>query len=468
MIMKTKKKIRLLFFLVTAIMLNTVDIYPCSTVLLRNKNSLLVCRNLDTPVNLPGYLCVNKRGEIRTPLELPIKNCHKLPWTVKYGSVSFTAMGRGFSDGGMNEKGLVIEEMSLPGTGFLIDSDYTYLTSPQWIQYQLDNFATVEEVIDNLDSILPLGWVWHFFVADRNGNSASIEFMNGELIIHKEKNMPYQCLSNSPYSESHEFFNSLSDQNTPIRLDRQSDQDNSLDRFAIAVQKSKKFANIKPRESVDYAFELLSSIAGTKGYAKRSIVYDINNMAVYFRTESNSAVRKLYFKDLNLNSDNYYLDITKSYQGNINKELAKCTVEKELDLHNKLANLLSTFFKPGDEFPNLGVSFNTYLDRTYEYIISSKLNSQPEEGSLPERLNDTIVISKITKDLYICTCKPDIANPGGEGKYKKDVITEDADYHDCDERFLMQWDLALIQKPLTQPYSALQIFHRKMPVLNLR
>lgn len=377
--MKTKKKIRLLFFLATAMMLITVDIYPCSTVLLKNKNSLLVCRNLDTPVNLPGYLCVNKRGEIRTPLELPIENCHKLPWTVKYGSVSFTAMGRGFSDGGMNEKGLVIEEMSLPSTDFLIDSDHTYLTSPQWVQYQLDNFTTVEEVIDNLDLILPIGWVWHFFISDKNGNSASIEFMNGELIVHKEKNMPYQCLSNSLYSESHEFYNSLSDQNTPIILDRQSDQDNSLDRFAIAVQKSKKFANIKPQESVDYAFGLLSSIAGTKGYAKRSIVYDINNLAVYFRTDSNSAVRKLYFKELNFNSDNLYLDITKSYQGNINKELAKCTVEKELDLHNELANLLSTFFKPTDEFPNLGVSFITYLDKTYDYIISSKLNSELKE-----------------------------------------------------------------------------------------
>lgn len=71
-----------------------------------------------------------------------------------------------------------------------------------------------------------------------------------------------------------------------------------------------------------------------------------------------------------------------------------------------------------------------------------------KEESVHKILNDTLVITKISKDLYICTCKPDIANPGGEGKiyfqgrYKKDEITEDADYHDCDERFLMQWDLS--------------------------
>ena len=166
----------------------TINVYPCSTVLLKNKKSLLICRNLDTPVDLPGYLIINKRGEKKEPLLLPIPNCYTSSWIAKYASITFTAMGRGFSDGGMNEKGLVIEEMSLPDTDYLIDSNHTYLTSPQWIQYQLDNFSTVEEVIKNLDNVLPIGWVWHFFVADRNGNSASIEFMNGELIIHKEDN----------------------------------------------------------------------------------------------------------------------------------------------------------------------------------------------------------------------------------------------------------------------------------------
>ena len=71
-----------------------------------------------------------------------------------------------------------------------------------------------------------------------------------------------------------------------------------------------------------------------------------------------------------------------------------------------------------------------------------------EEVYVHKSLNDTLVITKISKDLYICTCKPDIANPGGEGKiyyqgrFKEDEVTEDADYHDCDERFLMQWDLS--------------------------
>jgi len=68
-------------------------------------------------------------------------------------------------------------------------------------------------------------------------------------------------------------------------------------------------------------------------------------------------------------------------------------------------------------------------------------------GPVVKTQNDTLVLTTISKDLYICTCKPDIANPGGggeiyfQGKYYDDVVTEDADYHNCDERFLMQWDL---------------------------
>ena len=78
--------------------------------------------------------------------------------------------------------------------------------------------------------------------------------------------------------------------------------------------------------------------------------------------------------------------------------------------------------------------------------------SQTDEEPLDKSLNDTLVLTTISKDLYICTCKPNTANPNGEGKiyfqgrFNKDEVTEDADYHDCDERFLMQWDLKELPK----------------------
>jgi hypothetical protein len=79
---------------------------------------------------------------------------------------------------------------------------------------------------------------------------------------------------------------------------------------------------------------------------------------------------------------------------------------------------------------------------------SFQINKEKNNKSL----TDTLVITKINKDLYICTCKPNTASPNGEGKiyyqgkFKKDAVTEDADYHNCDERFLMQWDLSGLPK----------------------
>jgi hypothetical protein len=85
-------------------------------------------------------------------------------------------------------------------------------------------------------------------------------------------------------------------------------------------------------------------------------------------------------------------------------------------------------------------------------LSAYKEKSKPDEEPIDKSLNDTLVITKIIKDLYICTCKPNTANPNGEGKiyyqgfFNKDEVTEDADYHKCDERFLMQWDIAKLPK----------------------
>ena len=89
------------------------------------------------------------------------------------------------------------------------------------------------------------------------------------------------------------------------------------------------------------------------------------------------------------------------------------------------------------------------LTMTISFSLSAyNAESHSDVRPVSKSHNDTLVLTTISKDLYICTCKPDIANPGGageiyfQGKYYKDEVTEDADYSNCDERFLMQWDLS--------------------------
>jgi hypothetical protein len=82
------------------------------------------------------------------------------------------------------------------------------------------------------------------------------------------------------------------------------------------------------------------------------------------------------------------------------------------------------------------------------FISAFGTNIKNAKDTISKNLYDTLVIKEISKELYICTCKPNTSNPGGEGqiffqgKYKKNVVTNDADYNDCDERFLILWNLS--------------------------
>jgi len=60
------------------------------------------------------------------------------------------------------------------------------------------------------------------------------------------------------------------------------------------------------------------------------------------------------------------------------------------------------------------------------------VKSQAVEEPLDKSLNDILVLTTISKDLYICTSKPEIANPDGggeinyQGKFNKDEVTYEA------------------------------------------
>jgi choloylglycine hydrolase len=70
-----------------------------------------------------------------------------LTWTSKYGSATFNQHGREFPLGGMNEAGLIVETMVLEDGEYLSPGSRPEVETLQWVQYQLDNFSTIEEVI---------------------------------------------------------------------------------------------------------------------------------------------------------------------------------------------------------------------------------------------------------------------------------------------------------------------------------
>ena len=107
----------------------------------------------------------------------------------------------------MNEAGLVTNLLAL------VESDYgkptegaKVISMSTWAQYVLDNFATVAEVLSDLQKeefrvqtvVLPTGRPanMHLAISDATGDSAIFEYVNGELVIHHGKQ--YKVLTNSP------------------------------------------------------------------------------------------------------------------------------------------------------------------------------------------------------------------------------------------------------------------------------
>jgi penicillin V acylase-like amidase (Ntn superfamily) len=126
----------------------------------------------------------------------------KLRWTSVYGSVTFSSMGQNFIDGGYNEAGLYIQEMTLEGGALPAAGDgrpRVFMTL--WMQYVLDNFTSVDDVIKSLSEISIDGWPWHFFVSDSQGGCSCIDFVNGDAKIYSEDTMPYPVMTNYEYPQ---------------------------------------------------------------------------------------------------------------------------------------------------------------------------------------------------------------------------------------------------------------------------
>ena len=220
-----------------------------------------------------GSINTNLRGLQKS--SLPLDGGNILKWTSKYGSVTFNQYGKEFPNGGMNESGLVIELMWLSESKYPLKDNRPGLNVLQWIQYQLDNFSSVDEVIatDKKVRIVSTGTPQHYLVADSKGNVATIEILDGRMVVHKGTNLPYPVLANSNYDTSEKAYKN------------NEANDNSLNRFATActmVQQYQKTNVEKPL--VDYSFDILDKVS-QGGFTKWSIVYDISNRKVYFKTD---------------------------------------------------------------------------------------------------------------------------------------------------------------------------------------
>jgi len=307
----------------------------CTTFFISKDGKLAFGRNYDW-ITDAGFVTKNNRGLLKTSFKN--QEGGTLNWISRYGSITFNQYGKEFPTGGMNEKGLVVELMWLEGSVYPKADNRPTLNVLQWIQYQLDNCATIDEVLAT-DKLIRIGAdnpPLHYLVADAAGRAATIEFLNGKMVVHKGNDLPFPVLTNTDYASS-----TAAVRTSGVLEGKASAtfNDNSLERFARACSMVNEFKQNNSKKSIiDFSFDILKNVA-QPGWTRWSIVYDISNKAVYFKTARFTSVKSVDLSDFDFacNSTSIAMDMNQSLQGKVSKAFKPFTKDENKKLVERSA-----------------------------------------------------------------------------------------------------------------------------------
>src|SRR5262249_55152461 len=185
----------------------------------------------------------------------------------------------------------------------------------EWIQYNLDRHASVAEVVALAEAVRPTSRIpIHYLVSDPSGDAATLEFLDGKLVIHRGATMPVKALANSTYADSVAAFEKAKGV-PPASL-------SSIDRFVRAAMLAGQ-GNAAP---IGRGFEILDSVA-QPNFTRWSVVYDLQAREVHFKTEGNRAIRRIALAGLDFSCTGpvKMLDITSGAAGDVSGALVDYT-----------------------------------------------------------------------------------------------------------------------------------------------
>lgn len=320
-----KRRAAILFLLFVLTIVSFEKTFACTTFCLKNKGEVLFGKNYDWMVG-DGLIFVNKRGVVKTAQAEGAADPAK--WTSRFGSVTFNQYGRENPSGGMNEAGLVIELMWLDDTEYPTADALPAVGTLEWIQYQLDTSGSVEEVLKNSENVRIASEVKiHYLANDKNGNSATVEFLDGKMVAHAGEKLVLSALANDTYEKSVNYSKKTNFEKAV--------SESSFDRFTRAARKTKEFAE-KPKteqEAVAYAFDTLADVA-QKNYTQWSIVYDQQRGKIHFRSLQSPNIKTIDAKsfDYNCGSQVKIFDVNSKESGDVSGKFADYTRAANRDL----------------------------------------------------------------------------------------------------------------------------------------
>lgn len=361
---------KILVLLFAATLFQNPEIVACSTFKLQKGDSLVYGHNLNEgDMGVPGLIFINKRGIFktgRTWSEIATKdrlNPSDFSWISRYGSVTFNNFGRDIPDGGMNEQGLFIWEMN-ETIEYPMNENLPKLNQMNWMQYILDNCSSTDEAIECAYKFEIDGWGWHFFVGDKNGNTAAIAFINGEVVVRAGEKMPVPGLFNTPYDREMEvlkFYKGFGGDYEPTL------NDPKVPRF---VKTAVLCRDYQPTQNIaEYGLKMLDLIK-VNDEPEWSILFDARKQKIYFKTRVNPAVKTFGMSQIDFSNQTptmiVNMDIEKG--GNVFSQLEPFTNEKmELFTKNCMFPIL-----PPEFFTRGGITLDEYLQRTSTHTDLAK------------------------------------------------------------------------------------------------
>ncbi|RAK27333.1 penicillin amidase [Falsochrobactrum ovis] len=340
-------------FVATTMLVAPVAEACTRVVYLGANDQIITARSMDWRVDVGTNLWIFPRGMKRNGEVGP----GSIEWTSKYGSVIASGYDISTTDG-MNEAGLVANVL------WLVESEYPKfdgtgpgLSIAAWAQYVLDNFATVDEAVKHL-STNPFTIVTdyvpgenrlatlHLSISDASGDSAIVEYINGEQVIHH--NRKYQVMTNSPIFEKqlalHSYWEQIGGTVMLPGTNRASDRFTRAAFYINAVPKSED-----PREAIASVFSVIRNASVPFGLTTPD---QPNISSTRWRTVADQK-NKLYFFESALTPNIFWVDLKQ-----IDFSADKGKVQK-LDLGPDQRNIFSGVtndkFKDAEPFRFLGI-----------------------------------------------------------------------------------------------------------------
>lgn len=324
----------------------------CTRVVYTGNNGIAITgRNMDWKTELASNIWVFPRGMQRNGMAGP----NSLEWTSKYGSVITSAFDC-ISTDGLNEKGLVANILWLPESKYPTrDTSKKGLAITTWVQYMLDNFATVAEAVNYIEEDtfqvitdeMPDGSriaTLHLSISDANGDCGIFEYIDGKLKVYHSKD--YNVMTNSPTYDKQlalvEYWKTIGGLTFLPGTNRPADRFARASFYVNAISKTEDEKIAVPSvlsviRNVSTPYGITTPDSPEISMTQWRTVSDSKNLVYFFESSLTPNTFWIKLSDLNLNEGAPVLKLPiaegEIYCGNASKDLKPAEAFKFMGVH---------------------------------------------------------------------------------------------------------------------------------------